>query len=125
MATIALIPDNPVEQDRAYSYVTQLGLREYNIRIEYRERQDRWYLRLLDADNVPIISGLKLVVGFSLLFRYQRDVMPLGALVVLDIDGAGVECGFEDLGRRCPLVFIDEADLLAPPVSENQVVVLT
>lgn len=125
MAIVVLIPNQVAEQERAYTYVTQLGLLEFNIRIEYRERQDRWYLRLSDADNVTIINGLKLVIDFALLFRYPRAAMPFGALVLQDLDGAGVECGFEDLGRRCPLVFTDDADLLDETPSTNQVVVLT
>ena len=111
MAELILIPDAVIEQARAYEYVTQLGLAEYTIRIEYRERQDRWYLDLIDANGVLLVAAIKLVVGFSLLFRHRKAGMPIGALVVIDRDGTEAECTFEDLGRRCGLAFVDDDDL--------------
>lgn len=125
MATLVLIPDAVAEQSRAYGYVTQLGLLEYTISLEYRERQDRWYLDLIDANGVPLVSEIKLVVGFSLLFRHRKAGMPLGALMVTDRDDTGEECGFEDLGRRCGLIWIDDDDLDDPPNEGLIVQVLT
>ncbi len=111
MARSILIPDAVAEQSRAYGYVAQLGAAEFTISLEYRERQDRWYLDLFDANGVLLIAAVKLVVGFSLLFRHRKAGMPLGALVVLDRDGTEAECAFEDLGRRCGLAWVDDDDL--------------
>src|SRR4030066_242844 len=88
------------EQQPAYDYSITLDGTEYRITVQYRERQDRWYLSLYSAADEPIILGLKLMADRYLLAPYVMAALPPGDLLLLDTTGAGVQCGFDDLGRK-------------------------
>jgi hypothetical protein len=96
---------DPDERPASYDYTVDLNGTEYRIKLFYRERQDRWYLDLLDADDVPILMGRILVIERPLLAQYVSDSSPAGELVLVDTAASDVECGFEDLGARCFLMF--------------------
>ena len=68
-------------------------------------------MHLYDADDVALILGVKLVVETRLLEDYQIDGLPPGDFYVLDTSDAEAECGFEDFGQRCVLLYLEPSDL--------------
>ncbi len=113
---VTLPPVEPDEQFPSYDYRAVLDNIEYRVVLQYDQRPDRWYLSLFDADDVLIWAGLKLVPDFPLNFRHRNARGPDGILVLIDREKSGLQCGFEDLGRRFFLTFAatDELEPIPP-----------
>lgn len=99
------------ERPSSYDYTVDLGGNAYRIRLFYRERQDRWYLDLFDADDVPILMGRILIIDRNLLSQYVSELSPAGDLVLIDTAESDIECGFEGLGARCFLMWISDDEV--------------
>jgi hypothetical protein len=111
MAT-KLIPNIP---DTAYSRQrTRLDGRDYVLEFAYNEREDRWYLTILDDEETPLVCGLKLVTNFPLLRRYKANPdVPPGELMAIDLTGNRAPPSFAELGegRRVELTYFEAATL--------------
>jgi len=103
-----------VEQVPEYDYTIQLGDDTFRVVLRYAERTDRWYLYLYDAADEPLLLGKRLSIDTPLLETYQIPGLPPGDIAIWDTSDSGVECGYEDLGRRCHLVYLEPADLADP-----------
>lgn len=88
---------------------TQLDGLTYTIRVHWNEREGAFYLDVGDVDNVPIVTGRKLVADWPLLHRVRDEGKPPGEIYVVDKTGEGVDPGFDDLGKRVVLIYIDAA----------------
>lgn len=91
---------------------------DYELRVRYSQREDRYYLSLYTIDQVPIVAGVKIVLEFPLL-RGDPQNAPPGQLIALsneDADdtspGLG-ELGTKDSGARVQLIYITQAEILA------------
>lgn len=103
-------------EDPYYVQRTKLDGRVYILSFSYNEREERWYLSLLDETEDPIIQGLKLVSNWSLLFPHRYDPRtPPGELSVADITGDGSPPKLTELGagKRCQLLYWTRAELEA------------
>lgn len=78
---------------------------DYIIRLHYHEREDRWYLDLLTAENAEIVCGIKLVSNWPLLRRLVDTRRPPGNLIAMRAVG-DEPTGFSDLGRSVVLGYI-------------------
>lgn len=104
---IQLPPYNDgTDRQQTTDYTITLSDVLFRIVIEYKDRLDRYYLYLYDADDEPLLMGKKLSVDTPLLSQYEIDGLPDGELMLLDTSDAGAECGFEDLGVRCVLLYV-------------------
>lgn len=111
-----------VDQSPVYDYTIPLGERTYRVVLTYRGRQDRWYLDLYTVAQEPIVLGTMLAVDVFLLEDLRLPELPEGKLALFDTSGAGLECGWDDLGARCELVYLDPADLPAPAADPDLIV---
>lgn len=96
------------------SYVQRLTLegREYVLAFDWNEREGRWFFDLLDSEEEPLAAGLKVVVGFPLLRRRKTDPrLPPGDFFAIDNSGTGRDPGFEELGARVVLCYLEAAEL--------------
>jgi len=103
MATTVILPvptDTPDTSIRV-----PLGDVDYIVRLNYHEREDRWYLDLLTAENVEIVCGIKLVSNWPLLRRLVDIRRPGGELIALRAVGDAPP-GFSDLGRGVQLAYV-------------------
>lgn len=106
--------DDGVEQQPTYDYWVTLTDVEYRLVVAYRERNDRWYLTIYNADNEALLSNKKLSVNTSLISRHQIAGLPPGDFVLWDTSGAEAECGYDDLGIRCVLIYFEPDEIPAP-----------
>ena len=104
-----LIPH--VGDTSAYRQVITLEDSVYIFRTYYNTRDKAWYLDLLEQDETPIIYGLKLVINWGLLARYQDDRLPPGELITVDLAGDSNEVDRDNFGDTVRLVYISEAEL--------------
>lgn len=114
---IELPPFDPEEQQTLWEYTAALGEADYVFRIEWRERVAGWYLDWEAADGTFIARGKRLSVDWPIAYGrvFDPELLPAGQLMLWDVSGSHVECGFEDLGRRCVLIFAPDGELQQLP----------
>jgi hypothetical protein len=97
MATL-LIPTIP---GAAYhSFKTRLQGRDFIFRLSFNEREERWYLSLLDEEETPLLQSVKLLANWPLLRHYRFDPrLPPGELMAIDPTGNGDPPTLDELGE--------------------------
>ncbi len=102
----------PVSGDPFQTLKTRLDGVDYVLSLAYNQREDRWYLSIADDEETPILSGLKLVSNFGLLFRHRYNpAVPPGELMVTDTTTDKSPPGLLELGegKRCELTYFEAA----------------
>jgi hypothetical protein len=97
-----------------YTQKTRLDGRDYVLTFRYSQREDRWYLSLADSEEIPILSGLKLVANWPLLQAYHYDTrVPRGELSAMDLSGDDTPPGLNELGEglRVQLIYFPVGSL--------------
>jgi hypothetical protein len=79
----------------------------YTMRLLWSERGECWHLDLSDADGARIVSGIRMVTGFPLLYRFRHLGVPPGELYFFDLQDAGGQPTLEDMGERFRLYYVD------------------
>lgn len=95
--------DTPLWKER----VTLSG-RDYILRGDYLEREQRWYLSFYTVGEEPLALGIKLVSNWPLLRGYTDNRLPKGEIMAVDTVLGGEPPVFEDLGRRVNLIYFPE-----------------
>lgn len=80
----------------------------YTLRLLWSERGKAWHLDIADAEVVPILSGLRLVTSFPLLYRFRHLPLPPGELYFFDLKDQGGTPTLEEMGERYRLYYVDE-----------------
>lgn len=86
---------------------TKLSGREYSLRFQWNQRAAHWTLDLADQDDVMIVAGLVLAVGWPLLSLVTDVRRPPGELAVFDprpVPNAESPT-LESLGTRHELIY--------------------
>ncbi len=109
---IILPPDQPDPLFEEYDFEIPLGDEVFRVVQRFFKRQEAWYLSLFDAADTPLLVRKRLSIDSPILHRYEIPGLPEGVLVLLDQSGERRECGFEDLGHRCILVYFDPEDFI-------------
>ena len=98
----------PVNSDNShYDFFIDLEDITYNFEFKYNTRMDRWIMNISDSDLNPIIQGMALVLGLEYLSLYTTDRKPPGQLILFNFENEFVECGRNDLGNSCKLIYIE------------------
>lgn len=88
-----------------FSYQIELDKKTYGLEFRWNERDSSWYLSVLDAEDVPLLSGMRVVVSHLYLSRYRLLGLPKGDLEFIDTTNQDKEPGFTDLGTRVLLLY--------------------
>lgn len=104
---LTVFPETPL-----YEYRATLSAREYVLRFDYNEREDRWFLYLFDAASALISGPMKIRPGVPLLRKVRwKDSCPAGEIIALDpsgtVDSPGAAPTWNELGRRVRLFYDD------------------
>lgn len=105
-----------------YRERVRLEGRDYVFDFSYNEREERWYLSILDEEADPIAHGIKLIANWSLLFPYRYDERcPPGEITVADITTDGSPPTLLELGegKRCELLYWTRDELIAIEAKRN------
>jgi hypothetical protein len=97
----------------AYTQRTTLDGREYSLEFRWNERDGAWYMHLADAEGQHIRSGIRIVCRWPLLRRITDPRRPPGSIVAIGSSGNDTTPGFNDLGARVKLLYLDAAELAA------------
>jgi len=83
----------------------ELDGKVFAMQFEWLERSERWHLHLMQSDETPILMGIKLNINSDLLSQYTIAELPLGKMMLYDTSRKDAECGRNDLGSRCVLLY--------------------
>ncbi len=106
----------PTIDEPFYTSRVRLDDRDYTLEFWYATRTDRYYLNLFDAEEVPLVCGLKLVCNVPLLkYQHHKDAVPAGELIVVcsTPDATPPKLGEIGAGLRCELTYFTRAELEA------------
>ncbi len=106
-------PGRPTKRQR-----TTLDGVPYIVRWAHNALTDSWTIDLTtvaptEAEQVTILRGRKVFIGFDLLSGAPSDQRPAGALLAVSADGSVEAPGFDDLGRRVSLVYLEPGETLS------------
>jgi hypothetical protein len=79
----------------------------YRFALNFNTRGGFWTMDVLTLDDEPIVASVKLVADWELLGQFNDLRLPPGFLFCVDLSGAGLDPGFEDLGTRVIVVHDD------------------
>lgn len=84
---------------------------DYLFEFKYSQRQDAFYLTVLDSVGDHIVGPFKIVANFPLFgFRRYAVGLPPGELWAIDFKAQTSAPGMNVLGADIPLVYYDEAE---------------
>lgn len=72
----------PWQRGAAWRTETTIAGKTIRLAFRYQARNGFWYMRVLDTSDDVIISGVKMVRNYKLLYRVQDDRLPEGQFVV-------------------------------------------
>lgn len=102
----------PVQNDTPrYSELVTLDGVAYRLSFEWNDRAASWFLDIGTAAGVPLVTNVRLVVGWPLLSRYRVEGLPPGLLECIDTLGTDTDPAYQDLGGRVVLAYTPTAEL--------------
>lgn len=91
---------------------TSLDGREYELRIDYVGRLDRFTLDISTGEGDELAKGIRLISNWPLLRRRQHEPrLPPGELFIVDGSGIGDPAGLDQLGDPFQLIYYTAAEL--------------
>ena len=106
-----LVPFEP--STPSYRVGCTLGSLPYLFDVRWNARDAAWYFDLLDADENPIYSGIKVVLGTGLGRVCTDPRFPSGTFQAIDLAGTSRDAGIDDLGARVVVYYYSAAELAA------------
>lgn len=96
----------PIEtRDPSFRIRTVLDDVEMFMQMQWNSRVERWHLDILDSNENPLLMGIPMNIDTELIDRFEIPGLPPGKLVLFDTSLKGAECGSEELGERCKLIY--------------------
>ncbi len=83
-----------------YRFSTTIEDVEYIFDVRWNSRTAAWYFDVLEFDETPIISGVKIVLGMYLGRRSTHRLFHTGVFVAVDTTRQHQEAGFDDISTR-------------------------
>jgi hypothetical protein len=82
-----------------YTQRMTLDGRVFTLHFTWNQREEAWYLALLDEADVEVISGVKIIANWPLLdFSKYDPRLPDGEFIAFDLTGNGSNPGYDDFG---------------------------
>jgi len=89
----------PTFADADYTQRMTLDGRVFTLHFTWNQREEAWYLALLDEADVELLSGIKVIANWALLEWYKYDPrLPDGEFFAHDLTGDGSNPGYDDFG---------------------------
>ena len=106
---VPTFPSTPLYKERV-----RLEGRDYVFRFDWNNREERWYMSILDIAENNLLLGVKVVANWGLLDRHHFNPdLPPGELIAIDLETGGVSPGFSDFGTRVRLFYFASDEDLA------------
>lgn len=119
MATLEKIPLLVETSDQKVS--VELGGNPYVLRVVWNDRFGYFSLSLLEADETPILSGIKMVRDYPLIQRFHKELLPFGDLYFVREKGSADRAGYSDLGVNYGLYYYEPDTVVTPEQVRQEV----
>lgn len=99
--------------DRKWTQHTLDG-RIYRIRCRWIDKASLWLLDLLDRQGDPLIVGIPIRVGESILLPHVGEALPgfgYGQIIARDSSGRGLDPARNELGFRVKLTYVPAVEV--------------
>jgi len=106
--SILLIPVFP--EDASFTQTIAIENDTYQLHIYWNVRDKYWYFDLFLPDNTPVLTGVKMVVNYTLITSFYQENVPPGDFMLFDDSGNNEPCGRDELGSRCDFLYITSDD---------------
>jgi hypothetical protein len=103
-----------LEGEPNYTMRVRLDGRDYNLRLLWNERTQRWHLSIYGDEQEPLAIGIKVVTNWPMLRYLQWDArLPPGELFAIATTSDDSPPGFYDLApdKRVQLIYFPLTDL--------------
>lgn len=101
----------PVTSDSPdYEFFTDLDTVTFLFRFKWIDRMNQWVLSVFDDQLSPVFEGWALVLGIDYIRLSADTRFPGGELRLVNYESEFTECGRNDLGETCQLVYIPEGE---------------
>lgn len=90
--------------DSHYDFTVTLGDASYIFEVKWNSRDDHWYFDMYDADENPMVTGVKVVLGTFLGRKSAHPFFANNIIQAIDTTFSNQDPTFDDIGRR---VFIE------------------
>ncbi len=77
----------------------------------FNERSEQWSMSILQPDEIPIMHGIKLVLGYSLLDQFDYLDLPPGEIFCVDTTDNETEINRTNMGSIIELIYIPEDEV--------------
>lgn len=94
------------------SFTIELAGDVFGVGLRYNDRDERYYVTLIDEDAAVIVDGVKVVLGVPLFARVTDPRRPKGDVFAVDV-GAKAEPTLGTLGNGVDLIFVPWSEVLA------------
>lgn len=112
---IQLLPDS---SDQTFN--VELGGNPYILRVLWNERYGYFSLSINTADDVPILTNIKMVKNYDLTSRFKDLRLPYGGLYFIHEKGNSNRCGYDEIGINYNLYYYEpDADEAVVQVFEQ------
>lgn len=89
----------------SFEQTVTLDGRLFRLHARWNTSHEYWSMDIIDDEDSPLVTGLKIVLGVELLNRYNDPRLPPGRLLAVDMSGAVTRIGRNDLGDRVQLAY--------------------
>jgi len=83
----------------------------YNINLTYNDRYDFWTMSFLTLEDVKLVSGIKVVLGYPLLRQWVDKGLPAGEIIATDTTDNEIDVNRDNFGEIVQLVYLTEEEV--------------
>lgn len=83
----------------------------FRFSFNWNTRGEFWTLIIANRDQVPLISGIKIVIDYELISKYPGRSLPPGELYAIDPSGELEKIGRNDFQDKAKLIYVTESEL--------------
>lgn len=118
MSLIQKIPLQPETTDQLVS--VELDGNPYILRVLWNERFGYFTLSIMEANEAPLLTNVKMVKNYPLIGRFKNELLPFGDLYFIQEKGSASRPGYSDLGVSFGLYYYEaDAVVTAQPVRQQ------
>lgn len=96
-----------------YTFTVDLDGVEFQLSFKFNERDDAWFLTILDVNGNVLRAGLKIVNEWFLLRLWQDSTAPAGELIPVNQGEVSAPPTLKQLGEEVLLTYLDAEELAA------------
>ena len=96
-----------------YEQEVELDGVQFKLQFQYIDRDDAWYMTVLDTNGTLLRAGIKVVLSWSLLRLWASVDAPAGEIISVNQGEISAPPTLNQLGAEVLLEYLDEAEILA------------